>query len=203
MIPTRVRRTALAVFLGVVSSLSPLQARFDPEIDAAARRYVDDHVRHWLTERIIIESVLAQNLRHADLDQQRVDALDKLWSKQSARGGPLIDEVLGNSLSMHLRRIERRTNGLVTEILVMDKLGLNVGLSNLTSDYWQGDEDKWRKTFLVGPEAIFIDEVDLDESSQRYQTQVSLPVVDPATGNVIGAVTVGIDAEGLLLLQGS
>ena len=77
----------------------------------------------------------------------------------------------------------------------MDNKGLNVGQSDVTSDYWQGDEAKWKKTFLVGPDAVFIDKVEEDESTQQFQSQVSLSIVDPTTKNVIGAVTIGIDVE--------
>jgi len=199
MISARIHRFFLTVLLGVVCSLTPLHARFDPEIDTAARRYVAEHVSKWLSDPIIIESVISQNQLHASLTQGDIHEMDHQWKKQSMDGGALVDKVLDNELSTHLREIEHQANGLITEILVMDNKGLNVGLSSLTSDCWQGDEDKWRKSYLAGPGAVFVDEVDLDESSQRYQTQVSVPVVSPGSGNVIGAVTVGIDAEGLLL----
>ncbi len=39
-----------------------------------------------------------------------------------------------------------------------------------------------------------------DESSQRFQVQVSVSIVDPANGKTIGAITIGIDAEGLLMM---
>ncbi|MEM8755288.1 MAG: hypothetical protein AAGF90_20180, partial [Pseudomonadota bacterium] len=73
--------------------------------------------------------------------------------------------------------------------------GLNVGQSAKTSDYWQGDEAKWRETYLVGPDAIHVSDVEEDESTQTFQIQVSLPIVDG--GAPIGAVTVGVDVEHL------
>ena len=79
----------------------------------------------------------------------------------------------------------------------MDAKGLNVGTSDVTSDYMQGDEGKWQKTYLVGPDATFIDEVEFDESSKTFQSQVSTTVVDPATGKAIGAVTIGMNVEKL------
>jgi hypothetical protein len=80
----------------------------------------------------------------------------------------------------------------------MDNKGLNVGQSDVTSDYWQGDEAKWQKTYSVGPAAVFVDKIEQDESTQKFQTQVSISVVDPAGGAVIGAVTVGLDVEMLM-----
>ena len=78
----------------------------------------------------------------------------------------------------------------------MDNKGLNVGQSDVTSDYWQGDEAKWQKTFSVGPTAVFVDKVEKDESTQKFQTQVSISIVDG--GAAIGAVTVGLDVEMLM-----
>src|SRR3546814_6524109 len=125
--------------------------------------------------------------------------MDKDWRAQTdASSKPMIDAVVGNALSSFLRQQQDASQGLVTEIFVMDDKGLNVGQSDVTSDYWQGDEAKWQKTYSVGPNAIFVDKVDQDESTQKFQTQVSMSVVDPASGKVIGAVTVGLDVEMLL-----
>ena len=98
----------------------------------------------------------------------------------------------------YLKKVEADSQGLITEIFVMDDKGLNVGQSDVTSDYWQGDEAKWQKTYQVGPDAIHISDVEQDESTQRFQSQLSLPVVDPDTKKPIGAVTIGIDVENLL-----
>jgi len=39
--------------------------------------------------------------------------------------------------------------------------------------------------------------VKTDESTQALQSQLSMSVVDPASGKVIGAVTVGVNVEQL------
>ncbi|MFT6642014.1 MAG: hypothetical protein ACJAUZ_003018, partial [Flavobacteriaceae bacterium] len=61
------------------------------------------------------------------------------------------------------------------------------------SDIWQGEEGKYKKSFLVGPGAVFVDEVEFDESTQSYQSQVNATIVDPNSGKAIGAVSVGLD----------
>ena len=106
--------------------------------------------------------------------------------------------MLGNSLSQHLKGVADASAGLLTEVFVMDAKGLNVGQSAPTSDYWQGDEGKWKKTYGAGPGSVFIDKVEEDESTQSFQTQINLAITDPATGKVIGAVTFGVDAEQLM-----
>ncbi len=176
-------------------------AQADVEIESAARQYLSDQVRSWVDAPIIVDAVNKQNMAHADLSQMDIDQLDQTWRAQAGSGGgTMIDSVLSTALSTHLKSVQKDANGLITEIIVMDDKGLNVGQSSVTSDFWQGDESKWQESYLKGPAALFVDNVELDDSSQRYQVQVSVPVVDPASGKAIGAVTIGIDAEGLLML---
>lgn len=72
----------------------------------------------------------------------------------------------------------------------MEAQRLNVAVSYTTSDYWQGDEAKHEDTYGIGPDAVHYSEIELDESRQRYQGQISVTLVDPATGEPIGAVTI-------------
>lgn len=79
----------------------------------------------------------------------------------------------------------------------MDARGLNVAASDVTSDYWQGDEAKFSETFPNGAGASHISEVEYDESTQTYQAQISFPIVDPVSNEVVGAATVGVNADAL------
>lgn len=164
---------------------------FEPQIEAYAPK-----VKAWLSDPAVIDAVKAQNAENANLTQADIDKLDTEWrAETSASDKPLIDKVLGRDLSKFLRQKADETEGLITEVFVMDDKGLNVGQSDVTSDYWQGDEDKWQKTFLVGASAMHLSEVELDESTQTYQSQLSLPIVDADGSTVIGAVTVGLNVE--------
>lgn len=153
-------------------------------------------IRSFATDPAVIEAIKAQNAVTGSYDQAKVDSLDAQWRAEiSASDTPLIGATLGNSLSQYLTDVLRTSGGFYTEIFVMDGKGLNVGQSNVTSDYWQGDEAKWQNTFLVGPDAIDIGDVEMDESTKILQSQVSVAIADPATGQVIGAVTVGVDVS--------
>src|SRR3546814_11055848 len=96
--------------------------------------------------------------------------MDKDWRAQTdASSKPMIDAVMGSSLSKYLRQQQEATQGTATEIFVMDNRGLNVGQSEVTSDYWQGDEAKFQKSYEAGDDAIFVDEVEMDESNQKTE----------------------------------
>ncbi|MBV18094.1 PDC sensor domain-containing protein [Thalassospira lucentensis] len=165
------------------------------EYEAELKSFAED-VKGWIGDPVVIDAVKMQNEKNASLGQADIDELDKQWrAETSAASQPMIDEVLGRDLSSFLKQKSEESEGLITEIFVMDNKGLNVGQSGITSDYWQGDEAKWQETYSAGKDAIHLGDVELDESTQTYQSQLSLPVVDAADGSVIGAVTVGINVE--------
>jgi len=74
----------------------------------------------------------------------------------------------------------------VVEAILMDEKGANVCVSRETSDYWQGDEDKWQKPFVEGKVA-FVDEPAFDASSATYAIQLSVPVSEGT--HRLGALT--------------
>lgn len=163
------------------------------------REFAKSTVQDWISNPAVIKAIKNQNARHADLSQADIVAMDKKWRAETASvKRPMIDRVLSNELSRFLAKVRKDQHGIVTEVFIMDNRGLNVGQSDVTSDYWQGDETKWKKTYLVGPDAMIIDEVELDESTQTFQSQLSMSITDEATGKVIGAITVGIDVEAIV-----
>jgi hypothetical protein len=59
----------------------------------------------------------------------------------------------------------------------------------------QGDEAKFQKTFLVGPDAVFIDAAEPDDKVNVAQANMSIK--DPKLNKAIGAVTIGIEVDRL------
>lgn len=168
------------------------------EYQAKLEALVKDKLTAIAAEPAVIAAVKAQNTAHEGFDAAKIDSLDKAWREEVGKGGgELTKGLLGNDLSKHLMSLRDASGGLYAEMFVMDNKGLNVGASNMTSDYMQGDEAKWQKTFGVGPEAVLIDDVEQDESSGAFVAQVSVPVNDPETKHPIGAMTVSVDVEKL------
>jgi hypothetical protein len=179
-----------------ITALSPLVMAND--FADIITEHANADVKEWLADPAIINAIKAQNTTSTALTQAEIDALDKQWrSEVSSTDKAMINAVLNNALSGYLQGKLAASNGLYTEIFVMDNKGLNVGQSNITSDYWQGDEAKWQDTFMQGASSIHISEVEEDESTQTYQSQLSLPVVDPSSQAVIGAITIGINVDAL------
>ena len=181
-----------ALALAVLSTTLATPVIADELIDAVAK--IAPEVSSWLNDPTVVDAVKAQNAAHAGLSDSDIIDLDNQWRAETEGGAqPLIEKVMGNPLSAYLTDVKDAAGGKYTEIFVMDNRGLNVGQSDVTSDYWQGDEGKWQNTYLKGPKSVDVSEVELDESTQTYQSQLSLPVV--SGGEVIGAVTVGVNVD--------
>ncbi|OXT02029.1 hypothetical protein B7H23_03605 [Notoacmeibacter marinus] len=191
-------RISIALLTTVFAIGLPAIASAEGPHVAPVKAYVADNVDGWLDDPVVIEAVKAQNAAHAGITQADIDAMDGKWREETgASSKPMIDEVLTNELSAFLKERKEESGGLISEVFVMDNKGLNVGQSDVTSDYWQGDEAKFEKSFGAGADAVFVDEIEEDESSQTLQSQVSKTVVDPQSGEAIGAVTVGINVDNL------
>jgi hypothetical protein len=168
------------------------------EFTAPLTALAKGEIKAFASDPTLIAAIVAQNAVTAGYDQAKIDALDAQWRAEvSAASKPLIDATLANAASQYLKGVQDAAGGKYTEIFAMDAKGLNVGQSTLTSDYWQGDEDKFTQSFGAGADAVNLGEVEQDESTQIFQSQVSVPITDPATGALIGAITVGVDVSAL------
>ncbi|MGO4853403.1 hypothetical protein [Phaeovulum sp. W22_SRMD_FR3] len=166
------------------------------EFDAAATAYINDHVMAWATSPSVIAAVKAQDAANTGLSEDQILAMDAAWRAEvSASAKPTIDPVMNNPISSFLREQVAASGGEIAEAFVMDNRGLNVATAELTSDYWQGDEDKFTMTYPKGAGAMLIGDVEFDESSQLYTVQVSFTLVDPSDNAPVGAMTVSLNAE--------
>lgn len=187
---------AAALLAGSLSSASTASTNdIPPHVIPSA---VIAELRDMMASNVALISLDAQNERLGDIGQGRIDELDKQWRAETESDNqPLIAQLMGNPLSSYLIRKKAESNGLFAEMFVFDAKGMNVGQSSVTSDYWQGDEDKFLKTFAVGPDAVFVDEIEYNDETRQRRRQVSFTIVDPATGESIGGATVEINIDEL------
>ncbi len=165
----------------------------------AMRAFVEANVLSWANLKQVIDAVRAQNAKTAGVTEAQILEWDSAWRAQFGQvDQPLISQVMGRELSTFLAKKVAASGGRITEIFIMDAQGLNVAASDVTSDFWQGDEDKYTKSFGAGSGAVFVDAVQFDESAQSYQGQISISLTDPETGEVVGAMTIGLDIEAFL-----
>jgi hypothetical protein len=191
---TTLSRLAFALVAAVLT-IGAGTAWADDARQQAAANFVTANIKPWIGNPTIVDAVKAQNVETAKLKQAQVDQQDIDWLNRTDK--TLIDSKMNNPLSTFLTAKKAALGPAVLEIFVFDgKKGLNVGETDLTEDYIQGDEAKYWKTYGEGPDAMFVDKVGPDGGKPNI-CQVSLTIKDPATGKAIGAMTVGIDTDQL------
>lgn len=174
------------VFIGMLS-LSQASAEEAPQ----AVHDLVPSIQAWGQDQALVTAVQAQNASGASLDD--IKKQDAEWIATTGVNA-FMESLMSNAAAQRLKQLET-TKPYFTEIFLMDNQGANVAMTNKTSDYWQGDEAKFTKSFNGGQGAVHVGEVKFDESAQAYLVQVSVPVMDG--GAAIGAMTVGINLDQL------
>ena len=160
--------------------------------------YLDNTLKAWVNDPIIIEAVRTANAEHGHLTEAQRHDLEIAWEAEIvAGGGPLSDRIEHNTASAFLRDRHDETEAIVTEIFVMDKSGLNVAESEVTAEYWHAEDERWALTVGDRSGNIHISDVHLEEGGHVYQSQLSVPIKDPVSGALIGVMTFGINIQAM------
>ncbi len=173
------------LILSFISTLS-----WSEEVPEAVKAIVPS-IMAWGSDPALIAAVKEQNASQLTLDG--IQKRDAEWRKVDGLDDQM-KAMLASPAAKRMLELEG-TQPYFFEIFLMDNQGANVAMTNKTSDYWQGDEAKWQKSFAEGKGAMHMGEVEFDESAQDYLVQISVPVMDG--GRAIGALTIGVNLDEL------
>ena len=148
----------------------------------------------------VVEAVRVANRAYVGREQAEIDAeiarLDQAWKDQDASVEVLARRVNDNSVSAHLRAFVQQFPEEV-EVFVTDQQGLNVAMTDRTSDYLQADEGWWRNAYHDGQGAIFISDVEFDDSTGVWALDIGVPIRDPQNAEVIGVLRGTVDVSAI------
>ncbi len=134
------------------------------------------------------------NLSDAERIKQ-VMMIEETWNALDEGASSFIESIQLNITSAYLRRFQTIHPDEV-EIFITNAYGMNVSMSNQTSDYWQADESWWQET-IEGK--TFISDPVYDESSHTWALIIAIPVFDlDWGGEVIGVVRGTLDITSIL-----
>jgi len=129
--------------------------------------------------------------------------IDSKWQALAPKTmPPLAAHILALPASKTLEVWQSSYQGLVTEVMLVNSMGSIAAMSQLTSDYWQGDELKFLE--VAGPELaadpqdrkpLFISPIRYDQSTARFQITVSAPIVLGSENTPNGVIVIGLDIE--------
>ncbi|MGA8259497.1 MAG: PDC sensor domain-containing protein [Arenicellales bacterium] len=185
------RRIIISILVGVlvvggIGGVSAQQKQVDRE--KVLERLQDKlrTVRHMSFHPVIVRAVRTQNNEKLTLDV--IKQRDEQWQSTKTENA-LQREILHSEASQVLKTFVQG-NPDFNEAFATDDQGANVAMYPTTSDYWQGDEDKWIKSFNNGNGKLYIGKVQLDESTNTVAVQVSVPILDQ--GKTIGVLVIGV-----------
>jgi hypothetical protein len=164
----------VALVLAQAGASTSMQARET----AYARMPLADKI---VTDPELVKAVVAKN--HVAESMAEIRHIDEEWTRN--RQYPLRKTLTSGPCADRLRKLVA-DDKLVVEAFLMDERGGLVCATVETSDYWQGDEAKWQKTYRDGA-AVFVDEPALDASTGAFAVQMSRLVSDH--GSKVGALT--------------
>lgn len=136
---------------------------------------------------IVISEVKKRNSLNIPMDI--VLKIDKSWSSYPI-DHPVKKEMYETTVGKYLRTRVEFESSIFSEIFLTDNQGANITAWPITTDYWQGDEAKWRRSFNNGKGDTYIGKLEYDKSSATYAVQISVPVMD--NKKAIGVLIAGI-----------
>lgn len=180
--------------VGLVACVFP--ARAEPAYVPLVRDYVEQRIRPLVETPLVLSAIAEQNAKFVNVSEMDMRVLDEAYRSEIGQDHlQMVKLLLDKSVSHYLKARQDASQGAIVEFFVTDAHGLNVGQSIITADYWQGDEEKYLKTFANGSREIFIDRAERNESTQMLETQASFVVLDEADRPIgVAIVTIAIDA---------
>jgi hypothetical protein len=151
--------------------------------------FVNTELVRYGADPVIVKAVRDQNASRVSMT--RIKAEDEHWINSEEIDGFMFD-LMRNRCSHELLNLQVH-HGFVVEAFAMDNQGALVGLTNKTSDYWQGDEAKFIESYKNGSGAVHYGDVEFDDSIGEIVVQVSVPVMSGS--RAIGAITFGVSLD--------
>lgn len=127
------------------------------------------------------------------LTLEEIGTLDSDWKAVSGKN-EFAQSFLNNEIAGILREFQENNKGF-SEVFLTDARGLNVGQTNLTSDYYQADEDWWTGAYDNGKGKSYHGEIEYDESSRTRAISLYVPVYDVDGVKVLGIIKAVIDLD--------
>lgn len=163
------------------------------------RELLSRKIERWKRLPKLEDFLRKENTKAKRLSNNDIAERDKKWIKAFRENDftyPI--NLIDQGLSAQLREIKKQSLDVITEIIVTDARGLNVAISDMTSDYWQGDEEKFKEAYGKPATTQYFGDISYDESTKRFQIHLSVPLYAEETFEPLGVMIFGVDVEKIL-----
>ena len=131
-------------------------------------------------------------------DQKRMTDEEWITLAREGTSSAIASEILGNDLSKYLRTFQASIGEQVAEAFVFDTHGQIIGMSRLTSDFDQSDESQFQMIDSLNREKALITDIWYDASTRAFLSQITVPIIDPDSGQTLAALTIGLNVSAAL-----
>lgn len=131
-------------------------------------------------------------------DQRRLTDEEWIMLAREGAASAIAAEILGNDLSKYLRTFQASIGEQVAEAFVFDTHGQIIGMSRLTSDFDQSGEAQFQMIDSLNREKALITDIWYDASTRAFLSQITVPIIDPDSGQTLAALTVGLNVSAAL-----
>jgi len=162
---------------------------------------LDPRIEEVLEEKRMLVKSLAENetliqelekisTKNAGLSKPDISEIENEWMAADEQGG-LVESYLTNKVALLLVEFQEENLGF-SEVFATDMIGLNVGMTNKTSDLFQADEKWWVGAYDSGLGKSYHGDIEYDESSRTEAISLYMPV-KTQNGTVIGIIKAVLD----------
>jgi methyl-accepting chemotaxis protein len=144
-----------------------------------------------------INAVKRANLERAEWTEDRIQSEDQAWAGKNSEIESVVSDIAGNETSAYLQDFQKN-NPQEVEIFITDLRGLNIAMTDRTSDFLQADEDWWKSTFADGNGSTYLGQVEYDDSARTYAMDIGIPILDPGTKQAIGVLRGTLDISTMI-----
>lgn len=131
-------------------------------------------------------------------DPSGLSAREGVWQAELEAGtGPMTTAATTGALAERLKALADTAGIKLDRLVVLGPPGEVLATTKLDPDYWRGDEDALSPV-RAGSADPAVEDVVYDSARRIFTANVSAPVVDPASGALLGVLTATFNIENLL-----
>jgi len=146
----------------------------------------------------LVSAVEASNRANRQLNPTDIERIDKLWQK-SQDDDEFCRQCLTSEAAQVLVDLQAR-HVQFREVFVSDAVGLNVAMTNRTSDCYQADERWWIEAYDDGKGKIVFGKLEYDRSAAVWGTAICVPVYNDQR-EAIGVIKAFLNIREVLKIE--
>ncbi len=206
----------LAILFGGYASINTSEKMLEKSIKESSLLFIQDTLdevditilkkielfQEYSRDLILRESVAESNREFEKLEniQEYLDKKDREWiSVPKETITPFMQDLINNEAAEEIREKtefykQKYDFPVFAEVIVTNKYGANVAITNKTTDYRQDDEKWWQ---VSKKEGIYTKEIEYDESAGVFSLDLGIRI-DDGEGNFLGVFKVVYNVEEII-----